>query len=275
VAEVVRDAEVRFGHKIWIIQDCAHAFGACWQGQLVCGTGDAALFGLNISKTITSIFGGMLTTDSAGLARKLREFREAHFRNPPAIKWLRRLVYLALVYPAFNPRVYRLVQWLERETPLIDGVTKAYHLDGVVDLPPDYLDRMLNIEAAVGMVQLHKYADIVERQRQHARYYNDHVRAVRGWILPPLRDGATYSHYVVRVENRERILAGFRRRGIHLGRVIDYSIPDMPAYLAMARGQEFPRSRLASQTVVNLPISAALSEHEIGHVAATTALMAA
>ena len=55
---IVRNAEARYGQKIWIIQDCAHSFGARWQGKLVCNEGDAALFGLNISKTITSIFGG-------------------------------------------------------------------------------------------------------------------------------------------------------------------------------------------------------------------------
>ena len=58
LGEIVREAEHRFGHKIWVIQDCAHSFGAQWKGKQVCGAGDAALFGLNISKMITSIFGG-------------------------------------------------------------------------------------------------------------------------------------------------------------------------------------------------------------------------
>jgi dTDP-4-amino-4,6-dideoxygalactose transaminase len=58
---IVRDAEQRFGRKIWVVQDCAHAFGARWRGRLVAGAGDAALFGLNISKLISS---------GAGLARR-------------------------------------------------------------------------------------------------------------------------------------------------------------------------------------------------------------
>jgi len=33
--EIIRAAEIRWGHKIWVIQDCAHAFGARWQGKLV------------------------------------------------------------------------------------------------------------------------------------------------------------------------------------------------------------------------------------------------
>ncbi len=61
--EIVRRAEARYGHKIWVIQDCAHSFGGEWQGKPVVKAGDAALFGLNISKMITSIFGGMLATD--------------------------------------------------------------------------------------------------------------------------------------------------------------------------------------------------------------------
>ena len=58
---LVREAEARFGHKIPVIHDCAHSFGAQWQGHAVQRRGTAALFGLGISKTITAIFGGMLT----------------------------------------------------------------------------------------------------------------------------------------------------------------------------------------------------------------------
>ena len=43
--------------QVRIIQDCAHSFGAEWNGQPVQRAGDAAIFGLNISKLITSIFG--------------------------------------------------------------------------------------------------------------------------------------------------------------------------------------------------------------------------
>ena len=65
LAESVAAAEQRFGHKLWIIQDCAHSFAARWNRRSVVAAGDVALFGLNVSKMITSVFGGALTTDDS------------------------------------------------------------------------------------------------------------------------------------------------------------------------------------------------------------------
>ena len=79
VNQIVREAESRFGQRIYIIQDCAHSFEAEWQGRSVINTGDGALFGLNISKQITSIFGGMFTTNDDEIAKKLLAFRDQRF----------------------------------------------------------------------------------------------------------------------------------------------------------------------------------------------------
>jgi dTDP-4-amino-4,6-dideoxygalactose transaminase len=59
-----------------IIQDCAHSYAAEWRGRPVQQAGRASIFGINISKTATSIFGGMVTTDDADLATRLRELRK-------------------------------------------------------------------------------------------------------------------------------------------------------------------------------------------------------
>ena len=262
LGEIVRAAEVRWGHKIWVIEDCAHAFGARWEGKLVCNEGDAALFGLNISKTITSVFGGMITTNDAELYKKLRTFRDKHFVQPGLLKHIRRFLYLLAVYPAFNERIYGLVNWLQEETPLLDRLTKAYHLDDRIHFPPDYLDRMIELEAKVGIIQLYKYPEIVRRWQENARYYDQHLQGMPGLELPPLVEGATYSHYVVRVPDRRGMLSAFRRQGVQLGELIQYSVPHMPAYQHYAREQPFPNSYLCSQQTVNLPVHTGLSDYQ-------------
>ncbi len=251
---IVQEAEARYGHKIWVIQDCAHSFGARWQGRLVCNEGDVALFGLNISKTMTSIFGGMLTTNDLALAKRVRVWRDAHFTNPGMIKALRRRLYLLAVYPTFNERIYGFVHWLQEETPLLNRLTKAYHLDEKIHFPPDYLDHMLAVEAQVGVVQLRKYPEILRRRQENARYYNEHLPDVPGWVLPPLTDGATYSHYVIHVPDRMSVLEAFQKEGIQLGQLIEYSVPHLAAYRRYTDGQEFPNSWLCSQQMINLPV---------------------
>ena len=53
------------------MQDCCHAFGAEWRGRMIGTSGDVAVYAFNISKLMTSIFGGMLTFQNKDLAQKL------------------------------------------------------------------------------------------------------------------------------------------------------------------------------------------------------------
>jgi dTDP-4-amino-4,6-dideoxygalactose transaminase len=258
LSQIVESAEKLFGHKIWVVQDCAHSFGARWKGKLVCNQGDAALFGLNISKQITSIFGGMLTVHDPALADRIRAWRDEHFFSPGLLKSLRRWLYLLAVYPAFNETVYGLVYWLQENTTLLDYVTKAYHLDNKIHFPPDYMDQMLELEAKVGLVQLQKYSEIVRRRQGNAQYYSKQLQNVKNVILPPLVDGATYSHYVLRVADRDSVERNLAKAGLQLGRLIDYSMPHMEMYESYS-DQEFPNSLLCSQQAINLPVYPALT----------------
>jgi dTDP-4-amino-4,6-dideoxygalactose transaminase len=265
---IVRDAEQRFGRKIWVIQDCAHAFGARWQGRLVGNEGDAALFGLNISKVVSSIFGGMLTFTDRALAAKVRAWRDANLLPASAVKSLLRLAYLAATYPAFAQLPYGLVHFLQYRTSVLDRLTKAYHLDEEVRFPPDAGEQMLPVEARVGMVHLGKYGWMIERRRAHAKRYTEGLQGVPGWVLPPLVDGATYSHYPVRVPDRQAAVDHFARHGVHLGEVVEYSVAHLPAYRSFAAGQEFPNSLQCSTHMVNLPVHPQLSDADADRVIA-------
>ncbi len=259
---IVSTAEARVGHKIWIVQDCAHAFGARWKGRLVAAEADVALFGLNISKSMTSIFGGMLTTNDSGLASKVRAWRDAHMTLASPAKALARRAYLVAAAAAFQNAVYGAVRWLQDDTPVLSRLTKAYHRDEEIRFPPDYQDAMLDVEAAVGLVQLARLDGFERRRREHARYYIDALRAPSDWTMPPLVEGATYSHFVVRVGDRGREVARFRRAGVQVGEVIEYSVPHMPGYAATSEPNRFPNSLMFSEHVINLPVHPTLSDRE-------------
>lgn len=264
---IVRAAERKYGHKIFVLQDCAHSFGARWKGRLVCGAGDAALFGLGISKLMTSIFGGMITTADRDLASRLRAWRDRHCAATGLKKALLRRLYLLAVYPAFSDSFFGLVRWLQDETSLLDRLAKAYHLDDQIRFPPDANDAMLDVEARVGLAQLEKYPEIVRRRVAVAQYYARELRDTPSWRLPPIVDGATYSHYVVRVSDRAAVIAAFRRRGIQLGEVIEYSVPHMNSY-GPADPREYPNSWLASRHLINLPVQADLTERDLSAIVA-------
>jgi dTDP-4-amino-4,6-dideoxygalactose transaminase len=272
---IVAAAEGRYGRKIWVVQDCAHAFGARWHGRLVAAEPDIALFGLNISKTMTSIFGGMLTTSDDALASKVRAWRDAHAKKAPPTKALARRAYLLAAGAAFQNSVYGAVRWLQDETPVLQRLTTAYHRDDLVRFPPDYQDAMLDVEAAVGIAQLARLDEFERRRRENAKFYLENLPAPDGWVLPPWSDGATYSHFPVRVADRTREIARFRRAGVQAGEVIEYSVPHLSCYDGEDVAAKYPNSRWFSGHVINLPVHPTLTVAERRRVVDAVAAVAA
>ena len=263
VKMIVNAAEKKYGHKIWIIQDCAHSFGAQWGGESVVTAGDGALFGLGISKLITSIFGGMFTSDDPELAAMLRNYRDTTFIKKGWSKCLRRILYLLAVYPAFWDPAYALVYWLQEHTPFLNHLTKAYHLDNMIHFPPDFQDQMTRVEAAVGLAQLAKYDTIIQRRRSIAEAYFQIDPRNSDFIFPPEDEGATFSHFAIRTTRKKEAMDYFAARGIQLGELIEYSMPHHPAYNAYTRGKDYPNALSCSQSMINLPIHPGLNQDQI------------
>jgi perosamine synthetase len=250
---IVKKAEQYHEHKIWLIQDCCHAFGAEWKGRMIGTSGDVAIYAFNISKTITSIFGGMLTFQDKSLANKLRDWRDQNFKSHTFFKSIKRRLYLLAVYFAFHKKIYNLTWWLQHMTPLLDRFTKAFHLDEKICFPPDYLQKMTDVEAAVGLEQLKKYPEIIKYRRKKARYYHMNLPKNRGWRFPSIIRGSTYSHYVVGVSNREDVIAEYKAKGIELGELIQYSIPNLKEYSSL--NSNCPIADEASKTCINFTVS--------------------
>lgn len=235
-----------------VIQDCAHSFGAKWKGRPVQKEGIAAIFGLNISKLITSIFGGMVTTDDQELFERLRTLRAKRLKPVSWTKSIRRLLYLIAIYPAFWEPVYGIINWLERSGVLNYFVN--YYDEGRIDMPTDYLESLSSVEARVGRVQLEKYDTIIEHRRKLAAFYHEQLQDISALQLPPLIEGATYSHYVPRVKNRDKVLQNGLRSGIQFGWLIEYCIPEMEAYYREEKISKYPIAKHMSINTINLPV---------------------
>jgi perosamine synthetase len=263
VNQIVREAENRFGHRIYIIQDCAHSFEAEWKGRSVINAGDGAIFGLNISKQITSIFGGMFTTNDDEIAEKLLAFREQNYSEKSWFERVIRLLYLPAAAIAFNDFIYGFTYWMQNSTSFLKNLTDAYHLDEEIHFPPDYLKLLSPVEARVGLEELKKYQIIKSRRREIAMQYFDQLNVPKSWFLPPKVEGATYSHFVIRVPDRNIAMELAAQRGVQLGQLIEYSMPHLSAYQKYTTTGLFPNSLLCSQSMVNLPIYPGLNPKNI------------
>lgn len=238
---------------VMVIQDCAHSFIAEWRGKPVHRAGKAALFAMNASKMMTSIFGGMVTTDDGDLASKLVAERNREIVAPTFAKSMARALYLMALYPAFWPPLYGLTERL-RQSGLLDRFTRYYSED-VIDMPSDYLIGMTNVEARVGLAQLRRLEGFVSARRAYADTYRRHLADLPAlsWIHAP--PGSSFSHIAARVANKSQVMADAFARGIQLGEIIEYSVPEMKAYREMSAGQgPFAVSGQLARQTINLPV---------------------
>ena len=249
VQQIVKNAEQKYGHKIYVIQDAAHSYGAAWQGKLVTKYGDAAIFGSNISKIINSIFGGMVITNSKETFDKLKSWRKNNTKASGFSKSFKRFIYFVAVNFAFNSYVYGFVNWLERIGAL-DRFVKYFEEDKIY-FPPDWDMMPSKIEARVGRNQLKKYDYIIENRVKNAKNWINKLQDEKCEFMQDIQ-GSTYSHCVALVEDRNEWLEKYRKEGVQLGILIEYSIPYMKAYESYKRG-EYPVSLEYSKKSINFP----------------------
>jgi len=76
-ADLDRVMEVARRHKLWVIEDCAQAHGALYQGRPVGSMGMASAFSFYPSKNLSVLGdGGCICTDDAAVAQRIRMLRD-------------------------------------------------------------------------------------------------------------------------------------------------------------------------------------------------------
>ena len=235
-----------------IIQDCAHSFLCEWQQRPVHIEGAAAIFGLNISKTMTSVFGGMVTTDDRDLAARVARQRDAMLLPAGWQKQLLRCVYALAALTAFWPPLFGLTARL-RDAGLLDRFTR-YFSDDLIEMPSDYLAAMTPFEARVGQRTAPRLPALIAARRAYDAHYRRELADIPALSWVPRGEGSSVSHSAARVADKDNVRKAAATLGVELGEVIEYSVPDMAAYQPYLAGAgPFPVSALLARTTINLP----------------------
>ena len=163
--EIERIAEYCRANGIFLIEDCAHAHGATWSGRHPGGWGDAGIYSLYATKTISTGEGGMLVSSNGDLL----DFARAH-RN----------------YGKPDYRVDGLGQRMSEFTAAL-GLVQVERLPEIVAWKNEVASRHLDplftsrIELPEGMVSgLYKYIVFEPLQRSTGRVYDEPCHRILG-----------------------------------------------------------------------------------------------
>jgi dTDP-4-amino-4,6-dideoxygalactose transaminase len=125
-------------------------------------------------------------------------------------------------------------------------------------------NRMTDIHAAIGRVQLTKLPGWTEDRRRNAAFLDAHLENV---VVPPVREGSThvYHQYTIRVEGDRDGMVRALREEHRVGSGVYYPIPNhrLPSF---DLDLDLPETERAAREVISLPVHPSLSTDDLERV---------
>ena len=192
--QIERIIEVARRHQLIVIEDCAHAIGATYQGRKLGTWGDAAFASTDHTKVISTSVGGFALTASSEIAIKLKKIQTLAFRLPWHAR-LRIICQYAILAVLNRPSIYRLGRY---------AIAAGWKLNFwfyfrdelATDKPRLYPVQLSNFQAYVGVHEM----QALDRNVLHRRTIADGLRKIFFPDQSKLPEGA-YLRYSILVQS--------------------------------------------------------------------------
>lgn len=228
--------------RVVILADAAHAFGAQRNGKMCGSIADFTSFSFHAVKNLTTAEGGALTWRS--------------------------------VEGVDNEWLYKQFQLLSLHGQNKDALAKtklgAWEYDIIA---PNYKCNMTDIMAGIGLAQMKRYPEMLNRRRQIIEAYNKALSGHNVQVLNHYGDEhASSGHlYLVRllgrdVEYRNRVIEKMAERGIACN--VHYKpLPMMTAYKNLGFDiSDYPNAYNQYSNEITLPLHTRLSDEDVEYI---------
>lgn len=248
--------------RIVVSADCAHSFGGSRKGKMAGEIADFSSFSFHAVKNFTTAEGGAMTW-------KLAFGNEAVPTN---------VDYMPTVPKkegeTWNELLYRISQLFSLHGQNKDALAKtklgAWEYDII---GPWYKCNMTDIMAALGLIQMERYPNLLERRHEIVAKYNEALKDCNVAVLNHKSDDHCSSHhlYLVRLlgktrEETNKVIEQMAERGIATN--VHYKpLPMMTAYKALGFDiANYPNAFHLFENEITLPLHTCLSDDDVEYV---------
>ena len=229
------------GHVV-VVDDAAHAFGAKWHGQMIGTVSDFTSFSFHAVKNFTTAEGGAL------MWRPIRGIDD--------------------------DELYREFQLNSLHGQSKDALAKTQLSAWEYDvLTPAYKSNMTDITAAIGLVQLKRYPQMLARRRELIARYDEALKGLNVQVREHYTSEYTSSGHLYQVrllgkeaEERNEVINEMARREIACN-VHFKPLPMMTAYKNLGFDiQDFPNAYNQFKNEITLPLHTRLTDEEVEYI---------
>src|SRR5262249_38272263 len=157
-------------HGVRVIEDCAHALGATFDGQPVGTFGDAGFFSFQTLKPLNCCGGGLAIVKDDAVAARVRALAEDE-RWPDTKRIENRLLVGKLQRIFIRPGVFTIsafpILWVSSLIGANPDVYLWEEIRPLSPLPESYPERFPNVQAAIGLAGLEQLDAWTESTRTH------------------------------------------------------------------------------------------------------------
>jgi len=247
-------------HNLFIIEDCAVSLGSKYKGSLTGTFGDAAIFSFELSKTITSCWGGMLLLNSD--QDNVINLMDRFYCNVPEQKYKQRIMtlfQLGMSGILYSPKIYILSKYviaLLFKLRIFSPSTTTYEYNGC--LPPDYLVKLTSEQTIVLRRQYSRTEVLFQKRHelkmQYIDKYSEHLHSKFKQLVS--EKDVVLIRFPLLIENRQAIGVWFDKNYIEMGSwftsPLSSELVDKEVF--NYKPGSCRNSELVSRKIVNLPL---------------------
>ena len=265
--------EIAHKHSLYVIEDCAVSLGSRYNGKLTGRFGDAAIFSFELSKTITSCRGGLLTINNNKMEAidKVENFYKKGVPEQNKSYRIKILLQLGISGLLHHPRVLPLGKYFNAllfKLKLFSYSTLP--IETKAKRPENYLLKLSPEQCAILSRQWDRLPETIAQSKSNMGYYLNRCEKMlnRDFVQYIQKHDINFIRFPIRIPNRDKLVNTLNENRIELGLWFTAPISSVSTNqkLFYYTSKQCEISEDVSSSIINLPVHPRIKHEDMDRI---------